>query len=126
MSSVMEFINSLPKLSTEEELAADLNYIKKSSSLVNDALQKGFDVLQLANGDIEITEVKIVTYKYIWDQESNKFVRASSGTRQRKKQRKSRAHQNTASQANDISAQPAEAPQENVAVKQTERELEPA
>jgi hypothetical protein len=91
MSSVMEFINSLPKLSNEEELIADLNYIKKSSSLVNDALQKGFDVLQLASGDVEITEVKIVTYKYIWDQETDKFVRASTGTRQRKKRLKKEA-----------------------------------
>lgn len=91
MSSVKNFINSLPKLSDNESIVADLNYISKSSSLVNDALQKGFDVLQLENGDVEITEMKVVTYKYIWDAESNKFVRAASGTRQRKKPRKNKS-----------------------------------
>ncbi len=70
-------------------LAKDMNYIKKSSSLVSEALQKGSDITQLANGDILITEVKTVTYKYNWNKDKGRFERANNGHRQ-KKQRKNK------------------------------------
>ncbi len=50
-------------------------YLRQSSSLINDALQKGFDVLQLANGDIVTTGTKTVVYQYTWDAQKNKLTK---------------------------------------------------
>jgi hypothetical protein len=54
----------------------DARYLRQSSSLIQDALQKGFDVLQLANGDIVTTGTKTVVYHYTWDQEKGKLVKS--------------------------------------------------
>jgi hypothetical protein len=53
----------------------DLRYLRQSSSLIQDALQKGFDVLQLANGDIVTTGTRTVVHRYSWDEEKGKLVR---------------------------------------------------
>jgi hypothetical protein len=53
----------------------DPRYLRQSSSLIQDALQKGFDVLQLANGDIVTTGTKTVVYQYAWDQEKGKLIK---------------------------------------------------
>ena len=53
----------------------DARYLRQSSSLIQDALQKGFDVLQLANGDIVTTGTKTVVYQYRWDEEKGKLVK---------------------------------------------------
>lgn len=53
----------------------DARYLRQSSSLIQDALQKGFDVLQLANGDIVTTGTKTVVYQYTWDVEKGKLVK---------------------------------------------------
>lgn len=64
----------------------DARYLRQSSSLIQDALQKGFDVLQLANGDIVTTGTKTVVYQYTWDNEKGKLVKTKP-----KAERKSRA-----------------------------------
>ena len=53
----------------------DARYLRQSSSLIQDALQKGFDVLQLASGDIVTTGTKTVVYQYTWDMEKGKLVK---------------------------------------------------
>ena len=53
----------------------DARYLRQSSSLIQDALQKGFDVLQLANGDIVTTGTKTVVYQYAWDNEKGRLVK---------------------------------------------------
>ncbi|MBV8938587.1 MAG: DUF2671 domain-containing protein [Alphaproteobacteria bacterium] len=53
----------------------DARYLRQSASLVQDALQKGFDVLQLANGDIVTTGTKTIVYQYTWDEDRGKLVR---------------------------------------------------
>lgn len=53
----------------------DPRYLRQSSSLIQDALQKGFDVLQLANGDIVTTGTKTVVYQYAWDNDKGKLVK---------------------------------------------------
>ena len=53
----------------------DARYLRQSSSLIQDALQKGFDVLQLANGDIVTTGTKTVVHQYTWDLEKGKLVK---------------------------------------------------
>lgn len=87
MSSVLNLIKSLPveDINENNNLVMDINYIRKSANLVNDALQKGSDIMQLSNGDIVITEVKTITYKYMWNKETNKFERTTSGSRVKKK-----------------------------------------
>lgn len=49
------------------DLMVDPSYLRHSSALINEALQKGFDVLQLANGDIVTTTTKTVIHTYRWD-----------------------------------------------------------
>lgn len=53
----------------------DPRYLRHSSSLIQDALQKGFDVLQLSNGDIVTTGTKTIVYQYTWDEERGKLVK---------------------------------------------------
>lgn len=60
------------------DMMADPNYLRQSSALINDALQKGFDILQLANGDIVMTGVKTVVYQYSWDEAKGKLVRSKA------------------------------------------------
>lgn len=62
----------------------DSRYLRQSSSLIQDALQKGFDVLQLANGDIVMTGTKTVVYQYSWEEEKGKLVKAKSERKAKK------------------------------------------
>src|SRR5580704_8837156 len=64
----------------------DARYLRQSSSLIQEALQKGFDVLQLANGDIVTTGTKTVVYQYAWDEERGKLVKTKpEGARKAKR-----------------------------------------
>jgi len=86
MSSILELIRSLPQPSNDDSpLVTDINYIRRSSVLVGDALQKGSDVMQMPNGDIIITEVKTMTYTYAWDRQTSKFERITSGSKHKRK-----------------------------------------
>lgn len=55
----------------EETLLAELmsnpEYLRHSSTIINDALKEGFDVLQLPNGDIVTTGTKTIVNTYVWD-----------------------------------------------------------
>lgn len=53
----------------------DPRYLRQSATIIQDALQKGFDVLQLATGDIVATGTKTIVNKYIWDDEKGKLVK---------------------------------------------------
>lgn len=63
----------------------DPAYLRQSSALINEALQKGFDVLQLATGDIVTTGTKTVIYQYTWDQEKGKLVKTKASDSSLKK-----------------------------------------
>src|SRR5262249_44666861 len=70
----------VPKKNAEGEpeitnMMLDPRYLRQSSSLIQDALQKGFDVLQLANGDIVTTGTKTVVYQYAWDESKGKLMK---------------------------------------------------
>ena len=69
----------------------DPRYLRQSSALIHEALQKGFDVLQLANGDIVTTGTKTVVYQYSWDENKGKLVKAKTDVV--KKTRKSSSDQ---------------------------------
>ncbi|MGE0755280.1 MAG: DUF2671 domain-containing protein [Alphaproteobacteria bacterium] len=71
---------SAPKKTGDAEpeitnMMLDARYLRQSSSLIQDALQKGFDVLQLSNGDIVTTGTKTVVYQYTWDESKGKLVK---------------------------------------------------
>ena len=62
------------------DMMNDPRYLRQSSALVNEALQKGFDVLQLANGDIVTTGTKTVVYHYEWNKQQGKLVKTLTET----------------------------------------------
>src|SRR3954470_4667006 len=73
-------MSQAPKKALEAEpeitnMMLDPRYLRQSSSLIQDALQKGFDVLQLANGDIVTTGTKTVVYQYAWDDQKGKLIK---------------------------------------------------
>ncbi len=68
-------------------MMTDHAYLRQSSALINEALQKGFDVLQLANGDIVTTGTKTVVYQYAWDAEKSKLVKTKTSDSTKKTKR---------------------------------------
>lgn len=75
-------------LETDSDLAdlmTDPDYLRQSSSLINEALQKGFDVLQLANGDIVTTGTKTIVHQYTWDDGKSKLVKAKQPEKRARK-----------------------------------------
>lgn len=52
---------------TLSDLMANPDYLRHSSSIINDALKDGFDVLQLPNGDIVTTGTKTIVNTFVWD-----------------------------------------------------------
>ncbi|MDG1286034.1 MAG: DUF2671 domain-containing protein [Rickettsiales bacterium] len=57
------------------EMMMDPRYLRQSSSLVNQALQKGFDVLQMEDGEIVMTGTKTIIYRYQWDAEEGMLMK---------------------------------------------------
>lgn len=55
----------------------DIDYICKSTTLITESLRNGKDIAQLPNGDIIVTERKIVHLHYTWDASKGKMVRIS-------------------------------------------------
>ncbi|MFM9891142.1 MAG: DUF2671 domain-containing protein [Rickettsiales bacterium] len=58
------------------DLMASPEYLRHSSTIINEALKEGFDVLQLPNGDIVTTGTRIVTNTYVWDAAKGKLHKA--------------------------------------------------
>ncbi|CAK8162655.1 hypothetical protein CAXC1_210006 [Candidatus Xenohaliotis californiensis] len=56
-------------------------YIRRFAALLRDVMQRGSDLMHLANGNVVITETKVVTYQYAWNKEKGKFERAKLGAR---------------------------------------------
>lgn len=75
----------------ESDLMSDVKYVCKSCALITESLQKGCDVMQMPNGDIIITELKAVTFRYTWDEKKSALVRNQTGNKLKKtKPRKTR------------------------------------
>ncbi len=65
---------------TLSDLMANPEYLRHSSSVINDALKDGFDVLQLPNGDIVATGTKTIVNTFTWDKAKKKLVKARTST----------------------------------------------
>ena len=59
------------------EILNNVEYICRSTKLITDSLRNGCDIAQLPNGDVMVTETKIVHMHYVWSKEKNKMVRLS-------------------------------------------------
>ena len=80
LTSKAHMIPTSPRNMPEQEgdianMMMDARYLRQSSSLIQEALQKGFDVLQLSNGDIVMTGTKTVVYQYSWDEDKGKLAK---------------------------------------------------
>lgn len=104
MPSILNFIKTLPEIATDN-IVNDVQYIRKSSVLVSESLQKGADIMQMPNGDIHVTETKVVTYKYHWNKEKNRFERASTGIRARRKRKEKETFNDNDSSTRKIAAE---------------------
>lgn len=96
-SKLMKKLNLTSKSKTSAErrdegdiadMMLDPRYLRQSSALINEALQKGFDVLQLADGDIVTTGTKTVVYQYKWDPEKGKLVKTKTSDSAMRKSRR--------------------------------------
>ena len=84
IKDITETKNMSAQPGEESGIMSDIRYICKSCSLITESLQKGCDVMQLANGDIIITEMKPITFQYSWDEKKGKLVRSQLGSKHRK------------------------------------------
>ncbi len=77
------------------DIMLDPRYLRQSSALINDALQKGFDVLQLSDGNIIMTGTKTIVHTYEWEMEKGKLLKVktteSGGTVKRARKSKNEA-----------------------------------
>lgn len=89
------------------DMMLDHRYLRQSSALINESLQKGFDVLQLSDGSIVTTGTKTVVHHYKWDEEKGKLVKTkseTSGVVPAKKARQTRQEQEEEDEAQEEEA----------------------
>jgi len=61
----------------DTEILTNVEYICKSTKLISDSLRNGCDIAQLPNGDVVVTETKVVHMHYVWNKEKGKMIRLS-------------------------------------------------
>ena len=61
----------------ETDILNNVEYICKSTKLITEALRNGCDIAQLPNGDVLVTETKVVHMHYVWSKEKEKMIRLS-------------------------------------------------
>lgn len=84
MPSVKDILKNIPQptgKAAEEDLMLNPEYLRQSSAVISEALQKGFDVLQLENGDIVTTGTKVVVTQFHWDSKKKKMIKLSAKER---------------------------------------------
>ncbi|MES2214502.1 MAG: DUF2671 domain-containing protein [Pseudomonadota bacterium] len=59
------------------DIFEDLKYICHSTNLISESLKRGCDVTQMSNGDLIITEVKVINTQYVWDAAKQRMVRVT-------------------------------------------------
>jgi len=88
MPSVKDILDNIPPGAVGDgddlDVISDPDYLLHSAPVIADALQRGFDVLQLANGDIVTTGTKVVITQFQWDGEKGEMVKLSERERKRR------------------------------------------
>jgi Protein of unknown function (DUF2671) len=80
MSPINDILNDVVDTGSNEDarvLMQNPEYIRQSSAIISEALQKGFDVLQMENGDIVTTGTKIIVTQFKWDTKKGKMGKLS-------------------------------------------------
>jgi len=81
VSSIKDIIENIPETDGDNvnpDIIMDPDYLDESSKIISDALHKGFDILQLDNGDIVTTGTKVIVTQYRWDDEKKKMVKLTA------------------------------------------------
>jgi hypothetical protein len=82
MSSIKELINDINAADrggpADSNYMLDEDYRESCFEVINEALQKGHDVIHMENGDIITTGTKVVVTQFHWDAEKRKLVKISS------------------------------------------------
>jgi hypothetical protein len=80
--SLKEIINNIPRTDAKkpanEDLMQDEEYRASCQEVINEALEKGFDVIQMENGDIITTGTQIIVTQYRWNDADGKMEKISS------------------------------------------------
>jgi hypothetical protein len=66
------------KQGSAPDILEDLYYMCASSEIILGALKSGCDVAQLPNGDIIVTQIRVVNTKYKWNEAKKRLIVASS------------------------------------------------
>lgn len=72
------------------DLMSNPDYLRHSSTIINEALKEGFDVLQLPNGDIVTTGTRIITNTYVWDAKRSSLSKARASANKPTRGRKAK------------------------------------
>lgn len=81
VDSIKDMVSSLPKTKGKgeaEQFMQDDNYIDSCQEIIKEALQKGYDVIHMENGDIITTGTKVIVTQYRWEAEKKKMVKVLS------------------------------------------------
>lgn len=88
MASVKDVLSNIQSSTSRKDdgdIMANPDYLRKSQALITDALQKGFDVLQLESGDVVVTGTKTIVTQYAWDEKKGKMTKVVARGKRRKK-----------------------------------------
>ncbi len=91
MDQIKDILDNIPEKDDDastEDVMSDPEYLRHSSNIISEALQKGFDVLQLENGDIVTTGTKVVVTQYRWDAEQQKMRKLTAKERKAAEKKK--------------------------------------
>lgn len=81
VDGIKDILNDLPKTDNKGESAEfiqDEKYIESCQDIINEALQKGYDIIHMENGDIITTGTKVIVTQYRWDPEEGKMIKVMS------------------------------------------------
>lgn len=72
------FKNKNPNVANADYPFSDVRYICQATDLITQSIRQGFDIAQLENGDISVTEIKVINVHYKWNSIKQKFIKVNS------------------------------------------------
>ena len=85
VDSFKDILGDLPETEGKgeaEEFMQDDEYVDSCEEIINEALEKGYDIIHMENGDIITTGTKVIVTQYRWDPEKKKMVKVLSRQRE--------------------------------------------
>ena len=84
IQNIKKYLGDNSEKAKEKDVFSNVRYVCSAASLITESLKKKADVIQMGNGDIYITETKVLTYRYNWNDQKGKFIRARDESRFKK------------------------------------------